>query len=192
MTADYERIHPLSRAEWRRWLEANHASARGVWLVSYKARAGKPRLPYEDIVEEALCFGWIDSREKSLDADRLLLAMTPRKKGSAWARSNKERVERLIAQGRMTPAGMATIEAAKADGSWTALDAVEALEVPTDLAEALAASPVASANFDAFPASARRMILWWIVSAKRPETRARRIEDTVREAAQNRRANERA
>lgn len=178
------------RASWRSWLAANHATARGVWLVSWRKGHG-PRVDYEDAVEEALCFGWIDSQGGNLDERRSRQYFAPRKPGSGWAATNKARVERLIAEGRMAPAGLAAVERAKADGSWTALDAIEQGLVPDDLAAALAAVPAAAANFDAFPKSARRTILAWVAAAKRPETRASRVRETADKAARNERANER-
>ncbi len=183
-------VHPLTRAEWRAWLEQHHGRAEGVWLVSYKQATGKPRVTYDEAVEEALCFGWVDSKGNKLDAERSLLWFAPRKGRSGWSRPNKERVERLIAAGLMTPAGLAKIEAAQADGSWSLLDAVENLEIPPDLAEALAAYPAASENFNAFPPSARRGILEWIVQAKTPGTRAKRVAETARLAQENQRANQ--
>ena len=137
-------------------------------------------------MEEALCFGWIDSVVNRLDADRFKQLFTPRKRGSGWARTNKERVERLVARGLMTDAGLAAVKAAKADGSWQALDDVENLVVPGDLAAALAANPAAAAGFAAFTSSVRKMILYRVSEAKQPETRARRIEQTVTAAAEGR------
>jgi uncharacterized protein YdeI (YjbR/CyaY-like superfamily) len=183
-------FHPANRAEWRAWLEQHHGRAQGVWLVTYKKAAGKPRLEYEEMVEEALCFGWVDSKGGKLDGERTMLYFAPRKAGSGWSRPNKERVERLTAAGLMAPAGLAKVEAAKVDGSWAALDAVEALEIPPDLARALDAHPDARRHFEAFPRSAKRGILEWIANAKRPETRAARVEETARLAAQNIRANQ--
>lgn len=183
-------VHPLTRAEWRAWLEQHHGRADGVWLVSYKQATGKPRVTYDEAVEEALCFGWVDSKGNKLDEERSLLWFAPRKRGSGWSRPNKERVERLIAAGLMTPAGMAKIDAAQADGSWSLLDAVEAIEIPPDLAEALAGYPMAAANFAAFPPSAKRGILQWIVQAKTPATRAKRVAETARLAQENQRANQ--
>ena len=171
-------------------MAANHTRAEGVWLITYKKAAGKPTLSYEESVEEALCFGWIDSIARKLDEERSMLYFAPRKAGSGWSRPNKTRIERLMADGRMAPAGLAKIEAAKADGSWTLLDAVENLEVPDDLAAEFARYPDARANFDAFPRSARRGILEWIVQAKRPETRAKRVAETARLAQANVRANQ--
>lgn len=183
-------VHPPSRREWRAWLQAHHGRSDGVWLVSYKKAAGKPRLEYDDAVEEALCFGWVDSQGRKLDAERTMLWFAPRKPGSGWARTNKERVERLVAAGLMAEAGLAKVEAAKRDGSWSALDAVEALEVPPDLARALAAPAAARRHFDAFPRSVKRGILEWIASAKTAPTRAKRVAETARLAADNLRANQ--
>lgn len=183
-------IHPRTLADWRAWLAANHTRAEGVWLITYKKAAGKPTLSYEASVEEALCFGWVDSKGGKLDEERTMLYFAPRKTGSGWSRPNKERVARLIAAGRMAPAGLAKIEQAKADGSWTLLDAVENLEVPDDLAVEFARYPDARAHFDAFPRSARRGILEWIVQAKTSLTRAKRIAETARLAQDNVRANQ--
>lgn len=183
-------VHPLTRADWRAWLAANHTRPDGVWLVTFKKATGRPRVEYGDAVEEALCFGWVDSKPGKLDADRSLLWFAPRKPGSGWSKPNKDRVERLTAAGLMTPAGLAKVDAAKRDGTWAMLDAVEALEIPPDLAAALAAAPPAADHFAAFPRSAKRGILEWIVQAKRPETRAKRVAETARLAATNERANQ--
>jgi uncharacterized protein YdeI (YjbR/CyaY-like superfamily) len=183
-------VHPLTRGAWRAWLEQHHADTTGVWLITYKKATGEPRVAYEEAVEEALCFGWIDSKGNKLDDERSMLAFAPRRPGSGWSKPNKERVERLLAAGLMAPAGLAKIAAAKEGGSWAALDAVEALDVPPGLEAALAARPAAQQHWDAFPRSAKRGILEWIANAKRPETRARRIDETVRLAAENIRANQ--
>lgn len=159
-------------------------------MISYKKATGKPRIEYDEAVEEALCFGWIDSKPNSLDAERSMLWFAPRKRRTGWSKVNKERVARLIAAGQMAPAGMARVEAAKQDGSWYALDEVVALEIPGDLGGALAAQPPAAQYFEAFPRSVKRSILEWIAAAKTPETRARRIAETARLAAQNQRANQ--
>lgn len=183
-------VHPHTRADWRAWLEQHHARTDGVWLISYKKATGKPRVEYDEAVEEAICFGWIDSKGNKLDDERSMLWFAPRKPGSGWSRPNKERVERLMAAGLMAPVGLAKIEAAKQDGSWYALDAVEALELPPELDAAFAANTTARQYWDAFPRSVKRGILEWIANAKRPETRAKRIEETVRLAAENKRANQ--
>jgi uncharacterized protein YdeI (YjbR/CyaY-like superfamily) len=185
-----ERVHPATRSAWRAWLTSHHESSTGVWFVSWRKHAGKSGPGYEDAVEEALCFGWIDSVARKLDEDRTMLWFSPRKAGSGWARPNKERVERLTTTGLMTPTGQRVIDAARADGSWTLLDDIENLVVPDDLAEALDGRPAARQNWEAFPRSARRSILAWIVQAKRDTTRAVRIEETARLAQGNERANQ--
>ena len=182
-----ELVEPHDRAEWRAWLEAHHATSQGAWLAVGKKGNTRTALTYEGAVEEALCFGWIDSVVNRLDEHRFKQLVTPRKAGGTWARSNKERIERLLARGFITAAGLAAIESAKADGSWTLLEEVDALVMPDDLAIALGASPTARGYFEAFPDSAKRLALWWIRSAKRPETRAKRVAETVRLAAENRR-----
>ena len=183
-------IHPQSRAAWRKWLEQNHTRTEGVWLISYKKATGKPRFEYDEAVEEALCFGWIDSKGNKLDDERSMLWFAPRKARTGWSRPNKVRIAKLIASGLMAPAGLAKIEAAQKDESWNVLDAVEALEIPPDLAAALAANPIAQQYFDAFPRSAKRGILEWIATAKKPETRSKRVGETARLAADNIRANQ--
>lgn len=186
---DFEQVSVTDRAAWRAWLEENHASSPGIWLVLYKKSSGKPRLSYDDAVEEALCFGWIDSIVNKLDDERRVQLFTPRKRKSVWSKSNKVRVERLLAAGLMTPAGLSKIEAAKADGSWSALDSIDAMGMPADLEAALAANPAAQQNFAAFSNAVKREIFFFIHSAKRPETRAKRVADTVEKAARNVRIN---
>ena len=176
------------RATWRAWLEANHATARGAWLVTWRSGSGRVRLDYEEAVEEALCFGWVDSTGGRVDEERRKLYFAPRKPRSIWASSNKARVERLIGEGRMAPAGLAAIERARANGSWEILDTVERLEVPEDLAAALESRPPAAVNFAVFPPSARKMLLGWVALARRPATRAARIAEVADAAARNQRA----
>ena len=180
-------VHADDRATWRAWLAANHATTRGAWLVTWRPRSGRVSLDYEAAVEEALCFGWIDGTSGRLDDERGKLYFAPRKPRSVWAASNRARVERLLTAGRMTAAGLAAVERAKADGSWSVLDGPERLEVPTDLAAALAARPPATANFAAFPPSARMQLLGWVAVARRPQTRAARIERIADSAARNER-----
>ena len=182
----YPTFHASSRAEWREWLAAHHVELDGVWLISYKKSSGKPGVLYPEAVEEALCFGWIDSLANTLDDERYKQLFTPRRRKSPWSSLNKERVEGLIAAGLMTPAGLAKIEAAQRDGTWEIYDAVESLTVPDDLTAALAENPRADNTFRGFSPSQRKQLLWHIVSAKRPETRARRIAEIVDAAAQGR------
>ncbi len=180
-------VHAEDRATWRAWLEANHATVTGVHLVSWKRGFG-PSVPYEAAVEEALCFGWIDSAGGTIDERRSKLYFAPRKPRSGWAATNKARVERLLAAGLMAPAGLAAIERARENGSWTLLDDVEQGLIPADLAAALAAAgPDAAASFDAYPKSIRRQLLERIAQARRPGTRAARIEEAAGLAARNER-----
>jgi uncharacterized protein YdeI (YjbR/CyaY-like superfamily) len=158
--------------------------------VSWKAHTGKARIPYEEAVTEALAFGWIDSKSRTLDDDRSILWFCPRKPTSGWSRPNKRRVERLLAEGRMAPAGQAAIDTAKANGAWEMLDAVEDLVVPPDLAAAFAQHDGSAEVWESFPRSAKRALLEWIVQAKRPQTRAKRVAETAEKAARGERANQ--
>jgi len=183
-------VHAETVAEWRAWLERHHDRDLGAWLVTWKTSTGRPRIRYEESVEEALAFGWVDSKAKALDAERSMLWFAPRRPGSGWSRPNKERVERLERDGRMTDAGRRVIERAKADGSWTLLDDVENLVVPDDLSIAFDAHPGARAHWETFPRSAKRGILEWIVQAKTAPTRQRRISQAAESAARGERANQ--
>ena len=185
---DAQLVHADDRATWRAWLEANHATSSGAWLVTWRRRSGRLGLDYEAAIEEALCFGWVDSTAGRVDDDRGKLYFAPRKPRSGWAATNKARIERLLAEGRMAPAGVAAIDRAKANGSWEVLDSAERLVVPADLAAALDARPPAAANFAGFPPSARKQVLAWVALAMRPETRADRIRRVVDAAERNVRA----
>jgi len=176
------------RKAWRKWLSKNHDSSTGVWLVVRKKNVGESGISLEDGMEEALCFGWIDSKLNVVDEKRFKLLFTPRKRGSIWSKTNKQRVEKLINQGLMTDAGLVKIEAAKRDGSWNRLDAVEELRVPEDLENALSANGNARKNFESFSDSAKKQLLWWIESAKTQETRSKRVSQAVIIAAENRKA----
>lgn len=175
--APVEPLRFASRARWRSWLKANHGRSTGIWLVVAKKHA--EGLHYEDAVEEALCFGWIDSTVRRMDADYYRQWYSPRKTGSNWSRLNKERVENLIREGRMEQAGKAAIDAAKKDGSWNALDTVEKLELPHDLGKALDRNAKARAAYDRLPPSHKKQYLYWVNSAARDETRERRIAEVV-------------
>ena len=181
-------VHADDRPAWRAWLAEHHATEAGAWLVTWKPRTGRGSLDYEAAVEEALCFGWVDSTGSNLDDERRRQYFAPRKARSPWAATNKARVERLIAAGRMEAAGVAAIERAKGNGSWEVLDGPERLHVPDDLAAALEAHGSATANFAAFPPSARKMMLGWVALAQRPATRASRILAIASAAERNERA----
>lgn len=190
---DLPQVSVASRAQWRHWLEREHAKSTGVWVVTSKkgaVPAGREYVSARDISGECLCFGWIDSRPAKVDDDHSALLCTPRKPGSGWSKVNKERLARLLGDGLVAPAGRDAIDKAKADGSWTALDEVDALVVPDDLAAALDGMPPARDQFEGFPPSVRRGILEWIASAKTASTRDKRIAETARLAKRGERANQ--
>jgi uncharacterized protein YdeI (YjbR/CyaY-like superfamily) len=186
--AERPRVHMVDRETWRIWLSAHAAASKGIWLVYDKGP--QRRLTYEDIVEEALCVGWVDGQARRLDEHQAMLLLAPRRPMSAWSRVNKQRVERLTAAGRMSPSGLAAVEIARHNGRWNALDAVEDLTEPDDLRAALNGHSAARAHWDEFPRSAKRAILEWISAARKPQTRAARVAETVGEAAQGRRAHQ--
>jgi uncharacterized protein YdeI (YjbR/CyaY-like superfamily) len=190
MTHSGEQLQIESRAQWRTWLQRNHPQTEGIWLVTFKKHCGDRYVSYDDVVEEALCFGWIDSLPRRLDEDRTMLWLAPRQAGSGWSKLNKDRVAKLMAAGLMTPAGLEKVTAAQQDGSWSTLDAIENLEIPDDLALAFSQFEQARQNFEAFPRSVKRGILEWIASAKKPATRAKRITETATLAQANIRANQ--
>ncbi len=178
-------VNPKSRAQWRSWLERNHAKLDNAWLVLYKK--GHPEFVLDNpaAVEEGLCFGWIDSKVIRRDEDSRLQFFSKRKPKSNWSRINRERVKKLTDAGLMRPAGQAMVDLAKRTGTWTAMEGVENMEIPPDLAALLKKNKKAAANFHAFSPSARKLILTWIMSAKRPGTRQARVEKTVTDAADN-------
>ena len=185
---DFPIYHPPDRAAWRAWLAEHHGTARGAWVVSWRRASGREAIPYEELVEEALCFCWIDSTVNLLDDERGMQLMTPRKAKSTWTRLNRQRIADLDAQGLLTDAGRRAVEVAQANGWWTIYDPVEDLLEPDDLAAALDAAPAARTSWDGFPPSSRKQMLWWVLSAGKPETRATRIRKIVAEAAEGRRA----
>jgi len=172
-------VEATDRETWRGWLLEHHATARAVWLPYWKKGSGRPSIAWSEAVDEALCFGWIDSTIQPLDQARYVQYFTRRKPTSEWSRVNKDKVARLIEQGRMTEAGLHVIDRAKANGSWTALDLVEDLVVPADLLAALAADPLAAAGYDALSVTLRKQVLRRVYGAKRPQTRADRIAAIV-------------
>ena len=171
---------PPSRNTWREWLASNVDRREGLWVVYRKKSSSLDGPAYDDLVEEALCFGWIDSRVRRVDDDRMMQWFSPRREGGLWSALNKERIERLVLAGHMTEIGQVAIDRAKADGSWSQLDEVDALVVPPDLQTALEATPEGLTAYDALGDSVKKQYLWWIHSAKRPATRANRIEETIR------------
>ena len=178
-------LYVEDREAWRSWLAANHSRPGGVWLVLYHKKSGVPTVTYDEAGEGALCFGWVDSRANKRDGESYVRYFTSRNPKSNWSRANRQRVERMMEQGRMTEAGLGLVKLAKESGAWTALQEVQESVIPPDLSEALVAGDEAEENFKAFRPSSKRIILEWILNAKRPETRRRRIEETVRLAEQN-------
>ena len=179
-----ETFCPASQQEWRQWLMENHQSKQSVWLVYYKKKANTATITWSEAVDEALCFGWIDSVRKSGDHDTFIQFFCKRKPNSVWSKINKGKVIGLIDNGLMTRAGLDCIEIAKQNGSWTILDDVEELHVPEDLASAFSTNPGSEVYFLSLSKSARKAILQWLVTAKRPETRAKRIAEIAALAAQ--------
>lgn len=177
-------VCPASPQHWREWLQAHHAERQSVWLVYHKKKSSTPSLTWSQAVDEALCFGWIDSRAQPLDDERYRQFFSRRKPSSGWSKINKAKVERLIAAGLMTPAGLASIEEAQQNGAWTLLDDAEELRLPADLAQPLQARPPAAGYFESLSRTAKRNILQWLALAKRPATRQKRIAEIVELAAQ--------
>jgi uncharacterized protein YdeI (YjbR/CyaY-like superfamily) len=186
---DYKTFHPKTRKQWRQWLEKNHSSSPGIWMIYYKKESGKRKFTYADAVEEALCFGWIDSQPKKIDAERSALKFTPRKAKSILSKLNKQRIEKLIEQNLMTAPGLAKIEQAKKDGSWNTLNSsdfhADNNSLPVELEKAFSKNKKAKENFHAFPISYRKRFLFWIDSAKQVETKRSRIKQTVLMSAAN-------
>lgn len=183
-----KRLFP-NRTAWRAWLAENHDREDELWLIYYKKHTGKPSVGQPEAVEEALCFGWIDSIVKTIDEQRYMQKYTPRKPKSIWSALNKRRVAELIRRGKMAAPGQAKIDAARKDGSWNRLDAIDGVAepvMPPELVAALERNPKARANFEALAPSHKKQYLWWITTAKRDETRANRIRETVKRVAAGR------
>jgi len=178
-----------SRSEWRNWLEKHHESYSFVWLEIFKKDSGTPSVTYKEAVDEALCFGWIDSKPNKKDSKSYYQFFAKRNTKSNWSKVNKEKVEIHIAQGLMTSAGMKMIELAKENGTWNFLNQVETLELPIDLEQLFSQNTKALENWNTFSKSSRRGILEWIANAKTPQTRVKRIQETVELASQNLKAN---
>lgn len=186
---DQKQVFVSSLQELRGWLEEHHRTSGSVWLVRTKKGFAKEYIPYDDLVDELMCFGWVDSLPRNLDEERTMLRISPRNPKSNWSRINKERVERLTAAGRMQAAGLEMVSLARKNGRWTFLDEVEDLIIPADLQLALAKNAQAAYYFDRFPDSSKRGILEWIKNARQASTRDKRIEDTVEKASRNIKAN---
>ncbi|WP_276166062.1 YdeI/OmpD-associated family protein [Zobellia alginiliquefaciens] len=176
---------PSNPEEWRVWLKTNHVQKDSVWLIIYKKSAANANLSWSEAVDHALCFGWIDSVKKTIDSEKYKQYFSKRKATSIWSRINKNKIEQLTAQGLMQSAGLKSIEIAKNNGSWSILDSVEALIVPKDLAVALQKTNGASSYYEGLSKSSKKMLLYWVISAKRPETREKRIIEISENAGKN-------
>lgn len=183
-------FYAKDRAAWRRWLEQHHQEESAIWLVIFKKESGIPSIYYPEAVEEALCFGWIDSKPNKRDKLSYYQFFSKRSPKSNWSKVNKDKVTTLIEKGLMQPAGMAMVELAQQNGTWNALEEVENVSLPPDLEACFEQDPTAFVHWEAFPRSTKRGILEWIQNAKKPETRLKRIQETVRLAALNQRANQ--
>ena len=177
--ATYTEVYARDQKAFRAWLKKHHATSPGIWLVYYKKGSGTPSVTYREALDEALCFGWIDSRVNAIDDERYRQIFTPRRPKSVWSRINKGHIERLISEGRMTPAGQAAIDAAKADGSWHSLDDIEDLTAPPEFLRALRRNKPAMARFEAMSPASRKLFIGWVATAKRDETREKRIAESV-------------
>jgi uncharacterized protein YdeI (YjbR/CyaY-like superfamily) len=176
-------FNPANRSAWRKWLAANHTSAEPVCLIIFHKKSKTPNITYDESVEEALCFGWIDNKGMKRNEESMYLQFTPRKEKSNWSKPNRERAERMIKEGLMTKAGQAFIDIAKKSGKWDA--SLEADVIPPDLQKLFDKKKKALKNFQSFAPSSQRLIIQWIIDAKKAETRQQRIEKTVELAAQN-------
>lgn len=182
--SEVEIFYPENPDQWRKWLQENHDKVQSVWVVFYKKSSSMPSLTWSEAVDEALCFGWIDSKKIAIDSEKSHQFFSRRKAKSTWSKINKEKVDRLIENGKMTPAGLVCIETAKENGSWTILDTVDELIIPEDLEKEFKVRPEAEEYFLSLSKSIRKQLLYWLISAKRPETRQNRICEIVESAIQ--------
>ena len=182
---EVENYSPIDKKNWREWLELNHKKKDAVWVIFYKKKSPNYNLSWSESVDEALCFGWIDSTKRTIDSEKYKQYFCKRKAKSNWSKVNKDKVKALIEQGRMEEEGYKSIEAAKENGSWTILDGIEELIIPEDLKEKLANYEGAAEYFGSLSKSVRKVLLYWVVSAKRKETRQKRIIEIAENASEN-------
>ncbi len=179
-------LYVTTRQQWRKWLEENHVTQNEIWLIYYKKHTGKPRISYEDAVEEAICFGWIDSLIKRIDDEKYMQKYTPRNDNSVWSEINRKRAEKMIEERKMTPAGLKKIDAAKKNGNWQkAYSSTRKIEMLPELERALKVNDTAWLNFNNFTDSYKNMYISWVSAAKREATRQHRIKEVVRRSEQN-------
>jgi uncharacterized protein YdeI (YjbR/CyaY-like superfamily) len=179
-----EIFYPTSRKHWRQWLQRHHNKKQSVWIVYYKKGSDMPTISWSEAVDEALCFGWIDSQKKSIDDEKFMQYFSRRKTNSAWSRINKSKIKRLTDDGLMTKAGIDCIETAKQNGSWTILDKIEEHVIPKDLEKEFRKNPGSKIYFSSLSKSDKRNILQWLVLARRDETRKKRVNEIAELAAQ--------
>jgi uncharacterized protein YdeI (YjbR/CyaY-like superfamily) len=176
--------------EWRNWLQENHLTKESIWLIIYKKETGTPSVYYPEAVDDALCFGWIDSLPNKRDVESYYQFFSKRKLKSNWSKVNKQKVERLLQENKMMPQGLKMVEYAKESGTWDALEKVDNLEIPDEMKELFNQNDLARVNFENFPASTKRGILEWIYNAKTETTKLKRINETINLATENKRANQ--
>lgn len=181
---EIETFYPTNRQEWREWLLENHNKKQSIWLVHYNKKSNMPSVSWSDAVDEALCFGWIDSTRKSLEIDKFIQFFTKRKPTSVWSKINKEKIERLKQEGLLMPAGLESISIAQQNGTWNILDDVEELEISEDLEKEFNTREGSKEYFLSLSKSVKKSMLQWIKLAKRPETRQKRIIELVEHASQ--------
>jgi uncharacterized protein YdeI (YjbR/CyaY-like superfamily) len=181
---EIETFYPASQQDWRRWLQENHRSKQAVWLIYYKKKTGVPSITWSDAVDEALCFGWIDSTARPIDDEKYMQFFCKRKPNSVWSKINKEKVQRLLEQGLIAEAGFESINTAKKNGSWTILDHVEELIIPEDLDAAFGSYPGSKDFFLSLSKSIRKAMLQWLVLAKQQVTRQKRVMEIAAHASQ--------
>lgn len=181
---EIETFYPTNPQDWRTWLEVNHDKQQAVWLIFYKKKSKKKTISWSEAVDEALCYGWIDSKRQTIDEEKFRQFFSRRKLKSTWSTINKDKVIELTEKGLMTKAGFACIDIAKQNGSWSILDSVDALEVPADLQKALESYPTAVDFFSGLSKSNKKILLYWVISAKRAETRQKRINEIAKQAGE--------
>lgn len=185
-TQEIETFCPTSRQHWRQWLQMHHETQQSIWLIYYKKGSSKPTISWSEAVDEALCFGWVDSQKKPIDEEKYRQLFSRRRANGTWSKINKDKILQLLDKGLMTKVGLECMEKAKHNGSWTILDAVETLKTPKDLEKEFKKHPGSKAFFNSLSKSARKSILQWLVLAKRPETRQKRMNEIAALAAQKR------
>jgi uncharacterized protein YdeI (YjbR/CyaY-like superfamily) len=187
MVSDSQQIYFKDRKEWRKWLEENYDKEKEIWLIYFKKHTKKTRIPYDDAVEEALCFGWIDSIVKRIDNEKYMQKFTPRKSKSLWSEANKKRVKMMIDQGRMTEAGLNKIREARKSGSWTESTPIfDSRQVPEELKQAFSRNKKAYEFYRNLTPTYKKQYNWWIISATRKETRQKRVLKAIELLEENR------